>query len=166
MGKKPAIAEKENYKNWKNKRKMAHKIMPYILPIASIMVIAAIVLVFKPQVTGFFVASPQLNAEIRITADEVLPENAEIHIFLEKNGIVKEISTMAVSGFVNQFPENSLEYKYGSNHELEYGGFGYLGSHVFNITINTDGLKGEYMLKTEIYYGGMLVSETQQEVEI
>ncbi len=147
---------------------MAQKIMPYILPIASIIVIAAIIILFKPQATGFFIASPQVNAEIKITADEILPENAEIHIFLEKdNAIVKEISISSVNGFVNQFPaQTGLEYKYGNNYEIAYEGFGYLGGSIFNVGLDANNLKGKYILKTRISYEGKVISETGQEIEI
>lgn len=148
---------------------MNSKIMPYILPLASIVLISITALLFRPQVTGFFIASPQLNAEIKITADEILPENAEIHIFLEKdNTTVKEISTSTVNEFVDKFSaQKNLQYINGKTSQLNYGGFGYLGADIFNINIDTSNLKkGSYILKTQIIWQNKVVSETQQEVQI
>lgn len=146
---------------------MNSKIMPYILPLASIVLISITALLFRPQVTGFFVASPQLNAEIKITADEILPNDAIINIYLEKdNEVVKEISVLSVGEFVNKFSQTGLIYKYGSNHELDYEGFGYTGNQVFTINIDTNGLKsGIYTLKTEIIWHENIISQTEQEVE-
>ena len=101
---------------------MAHKIMPYILPAASIFMLILVVVFARPQITGFFIASPQLNAEIKITANEVLPENAVLHVFLEKDGtIAREISTSTIDEFVNSSSAQAgLRYQYGSNQEICY----------------------------------------------
>lgn len=147
---------------------MAHKIIPYILPVASIFVVAIAVIFFRPQLTAFVVANPSLNAEIKITANQILPPDASIHIFLEKDGsIAQEISTSTVDEFVKQFSEqSSLQYKYGRNEEINYEGYGYIGSQVFNLKININDLKGTYILKTKISYQNKPLSETQQEIVI
>ncbi len=148
---------------------MAHKIMAYVLPIMSIVALVIIILFFRPQVTGFFIAQPKLNAEIKITADEILPENAEIHIFLEKDNVsVKEISSSTITEFVNKFlGQEALQYKYGTNSQLNYEGFGYSGSNVFSINLNINDLKaGNYILRTEIIWQDKIVSETEQQVGI
>lgn len=147
---------------------MAHKIMPYALPIASLMFIIIAVLFFRPQLTAFVIANPSLNAEIEITANQILPENASIHIFLEKDGsISREISTSTVDEFVKQFPEqSSLQYRYGKNEEIDYEGEGYTGSQIFNIILDIGNLKGKYTLKTIISYQTKILSETKQEISI
>lgn len=148
--------------------KMAHKIMPYVLPAASVIIISIVVLFFRPQFTAFVIANPSINAEIKITASQILPGDASIHIFLEKDGsTAKEISTLSIDEFVKQFPEQgSLQYKYGGNEEINYEGYGYIGSQVFNLKLNTGNLKGKYTLKTIISYQNKLLSETQQEIVI
>lgn len=146
---------------------MNSKIMPYALPLASMIFLGVFVVFARPQLTGYFIAQPALNAEIRISADEILPENALIHIFLEKdNAIAKEISVFSIKEFVNKSPVRGLEYKSGKNSQLDYKGYGYVGSHVFNLRFNTDDLNGVYILKTKISYEGKVISETQQEIEI
>lgn len=146
----------------------AHKLMPYVLPAASLIVIMIAVLFFRPQLTAFVIANPSINAEIRITAVQVLPQDASIHIFLEKEGsIAREISASTADDFIKQFPgQNGLQYKPGRNEEIDYEGDGYIGSEVFDIKIDTANLKGKYALITKISYQNKLLSETQQEVSI
>lgn len=147
---------------------MAHKIIPYVLPIASLTVIIIVVLFFRPQLTAFVIANPSLNAEIKITANQVLPQDASIHIFLEEDGsIAKEISTSTIDEFVKQFSEqSSLQYKHGRNEEINYGGYGYIGTQVFNLKVDIGSLKGTYILKTRISYQNKILSETEQEISI
>ncbi len=142
--------------------------MPYALPIASLTVIIISVLFFRPQLTAFAIANPSLNAEIKITANQILPQDASIHIFLEKDGsIAKDISASTIDEFVKQFSEqSSLQYKSGKNDEIGYEGYGYTGSQIFNIRLDTSNLKGKYILKTQIFYQSKPLSETQQEIEI
>jgi hypothetical protein len=147
---------------------MPYKIIPYILPMLTILIVASLFIFARPAITGFFVAQkPSLDAQIRITAAEVLPENATIHIFLEKdNLLMKEILTSDISEFIRSYTQKNLQYIYGINHELNYEGYGFSGSNVFDISSDAGALKGQYTLKTEILYLGKVVSETEQEVKI
>ncbi len=112
------------------------KIIPYILPAASFVAILLLFVFARPAITGFFIAPQKqfLNAEIRITADEVLPEDAIVNAYLEGN-ISKEIFRMSIKDFMNKYPEamNNFSYKQGKNIQLNYEGFGYIGSYVLNI---------------------------------
>ncbi len=150
---------------------MAHKIIPYVLPITTLLAITIILLFARPSITGFFIAPQKqfLNAEIKITADEVLPEDARVNAYLEGN-ISKEIFRMNIKDFMNKYPEamNNFSYKQGKNNQLNYEGFGYIGSYVLNIgNLDVENLeKGKYTLKTEIIWQGKPVSETTQEVAV
>lgn len=151
---------------------MTHKIIPYILPIATILTLILAAIIAGPRITGFFIINQQniLNAEIKITAQDILPENAVLHIYLERdNQIIEKILTTSISNFINQYPaaQRVLEYKYGKNSQIGYEGYGYVGSYVFNIhDLNIDLGAGTYLLKTKIIWQDKTISETEQEVRI
>lgn len=151
---------------------MNHKVMPYMLPVASVLVLAVLFLFAKPALTGLFVAGQKsvLNAEIKIIADEILPEDAIVNAYLEKGNNSREILKMSIKEFMNSYPEamKSFSYKQGKNSQLNYEGFGYIGSYILNISyLSTENLeKGAYTLKTGINWQDSIVSETSQEVRI
>lgn len=148
---------------------MPHKIMPYVLPLASVLVISALFMFAKPTITGLFIAqqNPILNAEIKITADDVLPEDALISIYLlDENNKSTEIEKSDIKNFVDNY-RIGLDYKIGKNLQLSYEGYGYTGNAKINLTRNLKDIeKGSYTLKTEIIWQNNIISETEQEVEI
>ena len=145
------------------------KILPSTLPAASLAAILLLFVFARPAITGFFIAPQKqvLNAEIRITADEVLPEDAIINAYLEGD-ISKEVFSMSVKDFMNKYPEamKNFSYRQGRNIQLNYEGFGYIGSYVLTIgNLDIENLeKGKYTIKTEIIWQGKVVSETTQDV--
>ncbi|MFH0831362.1 MAG: hypothetical protein V1886_00635 [archaeon] len=146
---------------------MVHKSVPYALPALTMAVMIAMAVIVRPQITGFF-AAPVMSAEIKITASEVLPPNAVIHIFLEKNNqTAMEIYNSTALDFVEDFKaQDSFKLVEGKNKELGYEGKGYIGSHKFSAGINTDNLKhGNYILQTEITWHDK-ATRTEQEIII
>ena len=145
--------------------------MPYALPIASIIVISAMLLFAKPSLTGFAVRenNPFLNAEIRITADEVLPEDAIISIYLSdrNNTNILQIEKSSVKDFVSKY-NASLSYENGKNSQLAYEGKGYRGASNINLgrIELKDVRKGKYTLKVDIIYKETTASSTEQAVSI
>lgn len=151
-------------------KKMPHKIMPYVLPLASVLVISALFMFAKPTITGFFIAqqNPILNAEIKITADDILPEDALISIYLlDENNKSTEIEKSDIKNFVDNY-RIGLDYKIGKNLQLNYEGYGYVGRSSTNITktLSSDVRKGRYKLKTEIIYNNTVISSGEQNIEI
>jgi hypothetical protein len=149
---------------------MAHKIVPYILPIATLLAITIILLFARPAITGLFIAPQKqvLEAEIRITADEVLPEDAIINAYIKTGNTSIEIFKMSTKDFISKYPEamNNFSYQQGRNNQLNYEGSGYTGGYVLNIgNLDVENMeKGIYTLKTEIIWQGKVVSETTQEI--
>lgn len=146
---------------------MVHKSVPYALPALTIAFIIALALIARPQITGFF-AAPITSADIKITASEVLPQDAIIRIFLEKgNHTAMEIYNSTALGFIDDFnAQESFKLIEGKNKELGYEGKGYLGSHQFRLGIDTNNLKhGDYLLKTEIIWNNT-AARTEQNIII
>lgn len=147
------------------------KILPYILPAASFAAILLLFVFARPAITGLFIAPQEqvLNAEIRITADEVLPEDAIVNAYLEGNVSIA-IFKMSIKDFMNKYPEaiKNFSYKQGKNNQLNYEGFGYIGSYVLNIgNLDIENLeKGTYTLKTEVIWQDKIVSETTQKIAV
>lgn len=148
---------------------MPHKIMPYVLPLASILVISALFMFARPVITGFVIQqNPILNAEIRITADEILPENALISIYLlDENNNTIEIEKSDIKNFVDNY-RIGLNYKIGKNLQINYEGYGYIGKSSTNITktLSPDVRKGRYKLKTGIIYNSTIISSGEQNIVI
>lgn len=150
---------------------MPHKITPYFLPIATILVVFLLFIFGKPAITGFFVApqSPSLNVEVRITADEIIPEDAILHAYLLDNSsnIALELERSNIKEFVAKY-NLSLAYKNGKNTQLDYNGNGYIGNAKVNMT--NEGIKqlkkGVYSLKIELIYNGAVASSSEQKVVI
>ncbi len=147
---------------------MPHKITPYVLPAVTIFLISLLFFFAKPALTGLFVAGQKsvLNAEIKIIADEILPEDAVVVVSLldKNNNTLVELINSDIKRVVSDYALN-LSYGSGSNSELDYEGDGYIGIGVIILKRDLEGI-GSYLLGTKISYRGKVIFETQKEVKI
>ena len=142
--------------------------MPYVLPALTILFLAAAAIFLRPQITGLAIVQPRLNAEIKLTVEEILPENAVIIVLLSKKdgSKVLELINSEMKDFVNEY-KLGLSYDEGSNTQLNYQGYGFLGEASINITKSNINIpKGSYVLITEILYNNEVVSSGQQNIDI
>ncbi len=149
---------------------MTNRMMPYVLPLASILVIGLLFAFAKPAVTGLFTAQqkPVLNAEIKIIADEILPEDAVVTVALldKNNNTLMELINSGIKGVVSDYAIN-LSYTSGKNSELNYEGKGFLGWGTISLARDLESLsKGSYLLGTKISYKERVIFETQKEIRV
>lgn len=140
----------------------------YILPIIS--VLAVLVLVLNPDITGFMVAEPserQVFADISVSINEdgFIPEDSIITVYLGKRK-----SSMDFKEFVKKTGKGYNWIK-SEIPQMGYEGYGYGGIYTYSIDINEFDIdtilrSGEYELVIEVSRENYVISETSQFIEV
>ena len=141
------------------------RITPFILPVLTLAAFILILIFFKPQITGFAIANPELNAEIKLVA-ELIPEDSLIRVYIlssQNNSEKIELINSTIKEYVEKNPQDNFKYISDRNDELDYSGYGYRGTYKIEISKGDLDLKrGSYTLKTEVLYKGRIVTESSQ----
>jgi len=142
-------------------------ILPYLLPALTIIGLAVALAFLKPQITGLAIASkPEINAEIRITAEEIIPEGSFIRAYIadENNNAISEILNSEIKEVISKY-RLSLSYENSANTQINYSGWGYKGTASFNLTSDMGDINARrHKLITEIIYEGKAISSNSQEI--
>jgi hypothetical protein len=144
------------------------KIMPYVLPVLSILFMVLFIAIYQPRITGYSIRenSSSLNFEVKVSAVEVLPKDAVISIRLldKKNNTLIELEKENIGDLVQKGSLN-LSYIQGFNSQINYRGYGYLGESKINISkqINKDIEDKIAGIKVEITYNNEIISSSEQE---
>ncbi len=115
----------------------ANKIMPYLLPIITVVTIS-IIFIIKPEgITGFVIAPEVQNdntakIEIRISNTTMVPINSIVEIMLNN-----QTYTLSIEEFI-QKSGNTPKLIYGEIPEINYSGKGYIGD--YSVSVDTLGL--------------------------
>ena len=150
------------------------RILPYLLPIITILIILSILFI-RPAittslVTGKAIFNPNtkiLTAKITISLDpvDIIPEDSLIIIKLDD----KEAG-MPVKEFIKK-TKLLYEIKQGQLKDINYEGPGFLGREVYQLDIsefklNTNLLVGEHTLITKIIYKDKMITESKETFSI
>ena len=145
---------------------MNKEIIPYLLPILTIIVFISVVFL-NPEITGFAVKDIQdkVSANVVGLTDDnvVLPLYALVEVSLDdKKG------SMSVKDFIEK-NGSWYEIKNGGYPLINYYGEGYTGNHVYSLKLDDFNLgmignKDMHNLSIVIYYNGKIVSQTTMEI--
>jgi hypothetical protein len=136
---------------------------PYILPVISLV---AIILFLKPNllggITGFAIQS--MDAEIKISASEIIPENSLIVVTINNlNQTTNQTANLTIGEFVKL--AGKKERSYGRLPAIGYEGYGYLGTYslpLSSLDLDLNLEKGKYNLTIKIIYDNTIISEVSE----
>lgn len=130
------------------------KILPYILPIITVLLIFSVLLI-DPELTGFAVfENKEVMIELNTFKDLVLPENAELEVKINN-----ESSKLTIKEFIERTGED-YELIEGEIEELNFSGIGYTGNQTYYLSVSEFGFENAYGKDIEInvYYEDLLIS--------
>ncbi|MBW2980858.1 hypothetical protein KY360_05570 [Candidatus Woesearchaeota archaeon] len=110
---------------------LANKIMPYLLPIITIISLL-VVFITKPAITGFVAAEQEDNTEttkIKISSTTIIPEGSIVEITANN-----QTYEFTMEEFILK-SGNTPEYIYGNIPEINYSGKGYIGDYSASLDI-------------------------------
>lgn len=142
-----------------------------ILPVASIIIV--LVLLTRPDITGFITARPagpessknSANISIRINEDGFIPEDSVVTVYLDDRS-----SGMDFKEFVKR---TGIGYNrvYKENPKIGYVGYGYAGERIYSLDLSEFGFDtsagpGTHKLVIEITYKNYVLSNTSKTIEL
>ena len=139
------------------------KLMPYLLPIISILLIT-IFLIFNPTITGLAVKDNNFDAKIKISTYEylVMPGDAYAEVSLDNSS-----STMTFKKFIEK-TKGEYELRDGEFKDINYKGIGYGGNHEYFLPISDFGLNSTLEegknLRVRVFYNNYLISESNTQI--
>lgn len=135
----------------------ANKIMPYLLPIITVITISIIFIIKPGGITGFVIAPEVQNdytakIEIRISNTTMVPINSSVEIMLNN-----QTYTLSIEEFI-QKSGNTPKIIYGEIPEINYSGKGYIGD--YSVSISKLGLNTNNSAQPRIYiiYRDIIIS--------
>jgi hypothetical protein len=128
-----------------------NKVMPYILPIITIIIISIFLTVKPKGITGFTVL--EQNKEIKITSTRIIPKNSIVEI--EANDKTYKLS---IEEFIAKSKKEPTII-YSELDEINYKGEGYIGN--YSVDFSLFGLNQNAEPTVYIVYNNMIISKNE-----
>ncbi|MFH1849845.1 MAG: hypothetical protein ABH879_06700 [archaeon] len=140
-----------------------NRIFPYTLPIASAILIVA--LLVRPEITGFAVLGPGGYLDINLDPGDyqVIPESAIMRITVNNNS-----RSATVGEFVRE-SESAHSYGLGRLDVVNYTGFGYFGNNTYRFmlgNLESAMVPGENQIAVEISFGDKIIHGSNSSIRI